>query len=190
MRAIIMILLFSIFPIDVCLSQHNWNFCLDINKPDLHAQDSFCHAEIDTMPLHTDTTKIKAAEYLNPLTALVYANIPGIIIHGAGHWYARKYLTCTGLFIMSVIGFKLYLWADESVVDEPGYPYRPPDKHYELKRKSGLILWWGTWAYDLIVAPLICIDHNRKVKASLSFRPCLMKNRDRASAGIQLSCSF
>lgn len=147
----------------------------------------------DSIIARIDTNKINTAKYWDPLDAFGLAVIPGVIVRGAGHWYAKRYLTGTALFIASVIGLKLYISAQDPSGWEgyrDGHPIWHENKYYKLQRYSGLFIWFGTWAYDLIGAPIICIHHNRQVKAALSVRPCLMKNRDGASAGIQFSYSF
>lgn len=164
--------------------------CYSQMRQDKYFYDSFvCVPQNHNSPM-TDSSRIRLRiqNYLNPAKAAGLAIVPGFILRGAGHWYAQKYLLSTGLFITAVIGFKLYFGANDNVGE--GIPISEENKHYKLEKYSGLILLCGTWAYDMIAAPIVCIRHNKRIKENLSIKPFFAKNQWGSRIGIQLSCNF
>ena len=82
----------------------------------------------------------------------------------------------------------MFFGANDNVGE--GIPISEENKYYELEKYSGLILLWGTWAYEVIAAPILCIRHNKRIKESLSFKPYFARNQWGSRIGIQLCCEF
>jgi hypothetical protein len=117
------------------------------------------------MNITIDSLKLK-----DPKMALFYAIIPGIIVHGAGHFYADK--PVTGLILIGVEGAGLMFMMsgvvsqfNENRVSESG----------GIDGVVGITLFLGSWFYDLIGAPIAVNKENEDLlqqkKTSLQFQP-------------------
>lgn len=92
----------------------------------------------------------------DPFRAFVYALVPGAVVHGAGHFYAGK--TGTGLVLLGseLAGATLLLvsvgmsWEEGSQTLE-SFPVA----------FAGGALFFGSWIYDMIGAPLAVQRENR-----------------------------
>ncbi len=95
--------------------------------------------------------------------AILYAVVPGIIIHGSGHFYAGKRKTGAILLASGVVGGALFfvggLGVGLSQLDggqstwEPGYVFMA----------TGGALFLGSWVYDMIGAPLAVQKYNEEL---------------------------
>lgn len=98
-----------------------------------------------------DTLKLK-----NPNTALLIAVVPGFVFHGSGHFYARKSLVGVALFATELVGLRLGLRGTN--------PFGGSESNTEgTEVIAGMILFFGSWAYDLIGAPLAVNKENEKL---------------------------
>jgi hypothetical protein len=102
---------------------------------------------------NNDSVKLK-----DPKMALFYAVIPGIVVHGAGHFYADK--PVTGLVLLGVEGVGLIVLLNnqlsqtENNIDTGGSG---------LNIIAGITLFFGSWAYDMIGAPQAVNKHNQEL---------------------------
>ena len=94
----------------------------------------------------------------NPNTALLIAVVPGFVFHGSGHFYARKSLTGLALFATESVGLVLWLQGSNFMGGSSG----GPDSE-RAKFIIGMGLFFGSWAYDLIGAPLAVTRENEKL---------------------------
>jgi hypothetical protein len=94
----------------------------------------------------------KSLRLKDPNKALLYAAIPGFVVHGAGHFYAGK--TKTGLLLLGteLVAFAFLVqsalldWAEaESGAKQPVDPVVP--------LAIGTVLFYGCWLYDLFASP-------------------------------------
>lgn len=103
--------------------------------------------------VQSDTLRLR-----NPNTALLIAVVPGFVFHGSGHFYARKSLT--GLALVAVEATGLILWLRGS--NFMGGSSGGPDTE-QAEFITGMALFFGSWAYDLIGAPLAVTRENEKL---------------------------
>lgn len=93
-----------------------------------------------------------------PNTALLIAVVPGFLFHGSGHFYARKSLTGLALFATESVGLILWLRGSNFMGGSSG----GPDTE-QAEFITGMALFFGSWAYDLIGAPLAVNKENEKL---------------------------
>jgi hypothetical protein len=122
-----------------------------------------------------DSTQLQTSPSLkrkSPYMAIFYSFIPGIIVHGSGHFYAGDARTGSRLLgaeaaggLLIVGGFFLGL---AGVQTEAGFAVL-----------SGGILFVGSWVYDVVRSPLVVKKHNKELlerkQGQLRFRT---KDRD------------
>jgi hypothetical protein len=104
--------------------------------------------------------------------AILYAAIPGFVVHGAGHFYAGK--TKTGLLLLGTevlsLAFLVVGALAEFGQSESG---GKADVDPGLFFVSGTVLFYGSWLYDLFASPGAVKKRNEE----------LLRNRD---AGVEL----
>jgi hypothetical protein len=105
----------------------------------------------------SDSLKLK-----NPNTALFYAAVPGFLIHGMGHFYATKPITGTLLLGVEMLGLLFMVRGAFSGFDGSS------DKGEEVNGIVGVALFIGSWAYDMIGAPLAVGKENERILQSKS----------------------
>lgn len=111
----------------------------------------------------TDSTKKVSArsdslQLRSPNKALLIAFFPGFIAHGSGHFYARRSLTGLALFATESVGLVLWLRGSNFMGGSAG----GPDAE-QAQFIIGMALFFGSWAYDLIGAPLTVEKENEKL---------------------------
>ena len=98
----------------------------------------------DSIRVHpSDSLKLK-----DPNMALLYAVIPGVLIHGSGHFYAGKTTTGAVLLGSELVGGTMFyyaLWGGGSFL------------------AAGGVLFFGSWIYDLVGAPHAVQKANREL---------------------------
>lgn len=99
----------------------------------------------------------------DPRLAVFYSFIPGIVIHGAGHFYAGKLGTGLLLFGSEIVGEGLFLLGAIGVgvsqIDNPDSTWQTG---YVLMT-TGSVLFLGSWVYDIIGSPLAVQKRNREL---------------------------
>ena len=100
-----------------------------------------------------DSMKLK-----DPNKAIFYAFIPGILIHGSGHFYAGK--TKTGFWLLGAEVVGAYLVFTAALAELPGGEYDPDD---ELWGFAGLLLFVGSWVYDVVKSPIVVKKQNKEL---------------------------
>jgi hypothetical protein len=103
-----------------------------------------------------DSIKLK-----DPKMAVFYAIIPGVVVHGSGHFYAGR--TKTGLLLLEteVAGTGLVFLAGLAgfAESEGGESSIDP----ELWGFAGLLLFVGSWVYDVVMSPIAVKKENQKL---------------------------
>jgi len=98
----------------------------------------------------------------DPGKAFFYALVPGLVVHGAGHFYAGDKTAGWVLVGGEVFGLCLIAYAAGARSD-----YKPLasdlDDEAETIGVFGVGLFVGTWIYDVIGAPLAVRRENRKL---------------------------
>ena len=103
-----------------------------------------------------DSRKLKS-----PWIAFGIALVPGAVVHGAGHFYAGKIRTGFLLLGTEVVGASLLVYAAvSSFAVAWGGEYDP---EAELWAIGGLVLFVGSWAYDMVGSPLSVKKQNEKL---------------------------
>ena len=103
-----------------------------------------------------DSLKLK-----NPNTALFWAIVPGSVVHGAGHFYARKAGTGFILLGVEMVGLGLTLAGAVSSIGQMDSATK--EGNPEMLLSAGVILYFGSWLYDIIGAPLTLARENEKI---------------------------
>ena len=88
----------------------------------------------------------------DPGKAILYAAIPGFVVHGAGHFYAGK--TKTGLLLLGteVLAFAFFVeGALLEFQESEGWTIEGPDPGVFFA--IGTVLFYGSWLYDLFASP-------------------------------------
>lgn len=108
-----------------------------------------------------DSTKLRISPSLklkSPYTAVFYSVIPGAVFHGAGHVYAGKIGTGIALFGSELVGLGLMSvgaiaeFGEEESGDKGG-----------TAAFVGLVLFFGSWVYDLIESPAAVNKRNAEL---------------------------
>jgi hypothetical protein len=108
-----------------------------------------------------DSVKLERADSIklkDPKMAVFYAVIPGILVHGAGHFYAEKPKTGLILFGAEALGL---LFLMRGVASE--FRENDSDGSGAFEGITGFTLVLGSWIYDLIGAPLAIERKNQKL---------------------------
>jgi len=103
----------------------------------------------------TDSMKLK-----DPKMAVFYAIIPGIVVHGSGHFYAGK--TKTGFLLLGAeaAGGLLMFTALGFAIRGPAYEHQ---LETDLLAWTGAMLFGGSWIYDVIGSPIAVKKENQKL---------------------------
>ncbi len=98
----------------------------------------------------------------SPWVAFGIALVPGSIIHGAGHFYAGRIGTGfvllgsefvgTGLIAVGLVG------GIETITGEPR-------EGWVIELEAGLVLFVGSWIYDIIGSPIVVMKSNKDLLA-------------------------
>jgi TM2 domain-containing membrane protein YozV len=98
----------------------------------------------------------------NPWLAFGIALVPGAIIHGAGHFYAGRIGTGFVLLGSELIGTGLIgvglISGIETITGEPR-------EGWVIELEVGLILFVGSWIYDIIGSPIVVVRTNKDLLA-------------------------
>ena len=108
-----------------------------------------------------DSVRVKRSDSLklkDPNIAILYAVVPGIVVHGAGHFYAGKRTTATILFASGFIGGSFVF-----IGGLTGLEKSSPTKIGYMLIITGAVLFTGSWTYDLIGAPIAVKKENQKL---------------------------
>lgn len=113
-------------------------------------------SQIDS--INKGSTRPDSLELRNPNVALLIAVVPGFVFHGSGHFYARKSLTGLALFSTESLGLILWLRGLNPFGESSNYSAADQTEFI-----TGMALFFGSWAYDLIGAPLAVNKENEKL---------------------------
>jgi len=101
---------------------------------------------------NVDSIKLK-----DPNKAIFYAFIPGIIVHGAGHFYAGERTTGFLLLGSELVGATLILGGTST-----GWGRSSPTREGFTVALIGGTLFFGSWIYDIVKSPLAVQKQNQK----------------------------
>jgi hypothetical protein len=104
----------------------------------------------------------KSLRLKDPNKALMLAIFPGFFLHGTGHLYAGKPKTALLLFSTQIVGAYLIIGGSfrQSELSEA------EDGNGYMIGLIGSFLYFGSWFYDLIGAPLEIKKRNEKLLRS------------------------
>jgi hypothetical protein len=118
----------------------------------------------------TAVKKMNSLKLKSPYMAIFYSVVPGIIVHGSGHFYAGK--TNTGYLLLGTEAaglLFLYLGFEEAL---GGSSYQ---NDADIMGWTGLALFSGSWLYDVIGSPIAVQKQNQKLfkgeNTELRFQP-------------------
>ncbi|MGB8657848.1 MAG: P13 family porin [Candidatus Zixiibacteriota bacterium] len=132
-----------------------------------------------------DSLKLK-----DPRMAVFYAVIPGIIVHGSGHFYAGKTKTGAALLGSELVGGALAfvgaVGKGMSEMDGGQSTWEAGD----VLMVTGTILFVGSWLYDLIGAPLALQKRNEELRRKETLSVGFRSDRRRVLVGFQITKAF
>jgi hypothetical protein len=103
-----------------------------------------------------DSIKLK-----DPKMAVFYAIIPGLVVHGAGHFYAGEKTTGWILVAGETLSLAMLTYCIGVGIGQ-STDGATSNGSSELVGIVGATLFMGTWIYDIIGAPLSVIKENRE----------------------------
>lgn len=111
----------------------------------------------------------KNLQLKDPNMALVYAAVPGFIVHGAGHFYAGNEKTGFVLLGIEFVGILLGgIGTLREFGEAMGAAEESPSP--DLYLLGAAILFFGTWTYDLIQAPSEVRKYNEQLFKNSSLK--------------------
>jgi hypothetical protein len=127
-------------------------------QPEKSQGFSFTQLMQDSSPDSVRTQGTNTAKTKEPYKAFLYALVPGAVVHGAGHFYARKVGTGFILLGCELTGAALvYLGTVTGV--ESG----EPSPGGTVAVATGAALFLGSWACDAVFAPLSIKRQNEEL---------------------------
>lgn len=112
----------------------------------------------DTIKGHmSDSLKLK-----DPNMAIFYAFIPGIVVHGSGHFYAGRKVTGWILVGGEILSLGMCTYAVGAGLGE-SMSGSSSNINDDIAAILGGTLFFGTWIYDLIGAPLAVQKDNQNL---------------------------
>lgn len=121
----------------------------------------------------------------DPTTALMLSIFPGVFLHGAGHFYAKRYGTAVLLLGTEVLSIFFFIRAPLAAL-EGG------EKGEETAMGAFIgsgIIFIGSWIYDMVVSPNICKKERQKLKR-ISVQPSVQKMYVGNKIGLKLCYNF
>jgi hypothetical protein len=156
------------------------DFALDGPSNSLLAQ----HQEDSIIVNHEVSRKLK-----DPGKALLYALVPGLVVHGAGHFYAGDKTAGWVLVGGEILGLCLIAYAVGVRTD-----YKPQGSSLNDEAETigvfGVGLFVGTWIYDVIGAPLAVQRENREFLGGRNVRPRFDLDHTSHSVRVQIVKRF
>lgn len=109
-----------------------------------------------------DSTKVHLPNSLklkSPYMAAFYSVIPGVLVHGCGHFYAGK--SGTGCLLLGLeAGGVVLLYV--SFLSAFGGAARQTDT--DAIAFTGLLLFGGSWVYDFVASPIVVVRQNKYLR--------------------------
>lgn len=126
----------------------------------------------------------------NPFLAFGLSIFPGIVIRGLGHLYSGNLFT-GGILMLGMLTSVYLISIEENYIPYEGDNVNAKKfKYYDSIYYSARILFFCTWAYDIIGAPIVCIRHNNRLQQKISMSPYIENNLFGQRIGIRLSYMF
>jgi hypothetical protein len=179
---IIAILLFSLFGSD-CLADSNEITRVRSQKC-LASKYAGYFQEITPILLPTSTPDHPYPRQKSEGTALLLAIGPGFVIHGLGHAYAGDGVTFGVLLGCEVVGGYYLIDAFKRALDENSTD-ELSNTETALRASAIIVLFFGSWAYDIMFAPGAVEKHNEEVRAHYG-----IDINENGRIGFSLSYSF
>jgi TM2 domain-containing membrane protein YozV len=115
----------------------------------------FAQQAVDsTQPHSLPSLKLKS-----PYMAAFYSVIPGVLVHGSGHFYAGKEGTGSALLGLEAAGVLLLYFGSLSAFQGSSHQNDTDAMGY-----IGLALFAGSWVYDMVGSPIAVVRRNRYIK--------------------------
>ncbi len=109
-----------------------------------------------------DSTRLQISPSLkrkSPYMAAFYSVIPGVLVHGSGHFYAGKEGTGSALLGLEAAGVLLLYFGSLSAFQGSSHQNDTDAMGY-----IGLALFAGSWVYDMVGSPIAVVRRNRYIK--------------------------
>lgn len=108
-----------------------------------------------------DSTEVEfpnSLKHKSPYMAVFYSVIPGVLVHGSGHFYAGKGGTGTTLLGLEAAGALLLYFGSLSAFQGSSHQNDTDAMGY-----IGLALFAGSWVYDIVGSPIVIVKRNRYI---------------------------
>ena len=106
--------------------------------------------------------------YKSEEKASMLAFFPGIIVHGIGHIYANAPITGAILFVAEMLAIPMIFNSTSSI-----FYFGPYERKYSgiknVLEFTGVLLFLGSWIYDIAHASTAARKYNDKVRAQILF---------------------
>jgi TM2 domain-containing membrane protein YozV len=169
-RAIILTLVIILLPLGLLEASNLQLFLLNSNVKDRQRLEQCSSFLVQQGNDSISAIGINPYKTKSPYVALFCSFVPGIIVHGSGHFYAGK--TNTGYLLLGTEAaglLLLYLGFEEAL---GGSSYQ---NDADIMGWTGLALFSGSWLYDVIGSPIAVQKQNQKLfkgeNTELRFQP-------------------
>ncbi|MHA1774626.1 MAG: hypothetical protein ACTSXO_10975 [Candidatus Heimdallarchaeota archaeon] len=135
-------------------------------KGGLKSSQKFERSELLVAQQMEDTIRVEKADSIklkDPNYAIFVALVPGAVVHGAGHFYAGKVGRGLILFGCELVGAGLFYLGGVTGIETGEL-----SSGGTVAVATGVTLFFGSWAYDLVFAPLAIKKHNEELLQSKS----------------------
>lgn len=99
----------------------------------------------------------------DPNKAILYAIFPGVFAHGAGHFYGGDSKTGTILLCTETFGFIVLFGFFGRAIEELSGDAAAFMKDPYIRGGMGIVLFFGSWYYDIFHSPQAAKDYNEKL---------------------------
>jgi TM2 domain-containing membrane protein YozV len=103
--------------------------------------------------------KFQSRKSKSPWIALGIALVPGVAIHGAGHFYAGK--PTTGFLLLGAEGIGAYVVFLSAIAS---FPEGEGGEDADLWGLVGFVLFAGSWVYDVVGSPITVMMENKNLR--------------------------
>ncbi|MCP4580377.1 MAG: hypothetical protein GY839_02070 [candidate division Zixibacteria bacterium] len=111
-------------------------------------------------PLSSNTFRLSTPSEKDPTVAFVTAFVPGFFIHGLGHYYVGD--NSTGTLLLGAEALSISLFAAYVISEVASSENQDPEKDHTLVLGSAYVLFFSSWIYDFIGAPVKAKKMNQK----------------------------
>lgn len=179
---VVSLILLNSYLVFYCDAQTKYDFLKDEGRISIQI-DTSKKSKSPIITYNSKPTKIIPKEKeKNPYMALGFALFPGCFIHGLGHFYAGeidKGIILTIISGLSIIGVKTAVGSSLGGATDA-----------DILGVVSFVVFFSTWAYDLIGAPFACKRYNELLRGKASLYPYIKNDEFGNQVGFKVSHRF